>query len=258
MYGLCTGDFNRSFNPSLPKTASTTLHLISDGSTQTGPGQEFGLPLRMANAGRVGAVSLILNFPANLVEVQDVIMNVAGGQLDWAVNGNELRIGWYSLIPLDLDAADVLLTLNLKTTLAFVEDAKIQFTLAADPLNELADDDYNVIQDALLSMGVVDASTTGIQEGSPANELTLSNHPNPFNGSTTIAYTLPIDGNVTLEIRNLLGETVKVPLNETQQQGYHSLKLDAASLPTGIYIATLTVKNENNKFVRTIKLVRNH
>jgi hypothetical protein len=102
---------------------------------------------------------------------------------------------------------------------------------------------------------VVEASTAGIQEQTLAGDLMLSNHPNPFNGSTTITYNLPIDGNVSLEIRNLLGEMVMVLVNELQEKGSHSLKLDGSMLPSGIYFAKLRVKNESNTFVRTIKMV---
>jgi hypothetical protein len=257
MFGLCRGDFNRSFTPGGAKAASNNLDLITEGTVYSGTGQTVELPVHILNASNVGAVSLILNFPADQVEVQDVQMNGTNGDFAWTVNGNELRIGWNSLQPMSLAAAETLLTLKLKTTAAFTGGAKIQFTLAADPLNELADDAYNVIPDAILSISVVDASATGIQEQDIAGELNLSNHPNPFNGSTTITYALPFDGTVTLDIYNYIGSHVRALVNESQLKGVHNVKIDDASLPAGIYMATLTVKNENNQFVRTIRIVNN-
>jgi hypothetical protein len=219
--------------------------------------EEFELPIRMVNANTVGAVSLIFNFPANLVEVQDVIMNSNDGQLDWAVDGNELRIGWNSQTPIDLGAAANLLTLRLKTTNEFTNESSIMFALAGNQLNELANGQYNVIEDAVISLDMVNSVALGITEQKFDNTLTLTNHPNPFNGSTMINYELPFDGKVTLEIYNYLGTRVNALVNESQLKGNHNLRLDASTLPSGIYMATLTVRNDDKVMVRTIKLVYN-
>jgi hypothetical protein len=255
IYGLCTGDFNRSFNPGLSKPASTTLDLIWSGSRQVGSNQEFDLPLHMINPSVVGAVSLILNFPPEVVEVKDVVLNGAGGQLDWAVQGNELRIGWNTLDPLSFGAASTLLTLKLKTTGAFTEGKSIRLSLAPDPLNELADGGYDVISDAVLGIEGIYASAVGIEEPPAVNDLTLSNHPNPFSNFTIIQYTLPVDGKVTLGIRNSLGVTVKTPVNEKQDKGDHALKFETGSLPPGVYTCTLLLRSNSDELIRTIKLV---
>ena len=256
MYGLCTGDFNRSYNPQLSKSISTTLSLVNSGNIQVGNEQEFDLPIRTVNANRVGAVSLILNFPANVVDIQDVVMNSAYGQLNWAVNGNELRIGWYSEAALNLNASDILLTLKLKTK-STSNAGLIKFSLAANPLNELADEQNEVIDNAVLSIADVNGSATGIEEQNQTNTLSLSNQPNPFNGTTMINYSLPFDGKLKLEMYNYMGSLVKVLTNEDQLKGIHSLKFEDSSLASGIYMVTLSLKTENNEMFKTIKLVNN-
>ncbi|MCX6251582.1 MAG: T9SS type A sorting domain-containing protein [Bacteroidetes bacterium] len=258
MYGLATGDFNRSFDPTAKKSASATLQLVYGGTKQVGSNQEFDLPIRIVNGSEVGAVSLILNFPANMVEVKDVVMNSAGGMLDWAVKGNELRIGWNSSVPLNLSSASELLTLRLKTATSFTKGASIRFALASNPLNEMADDHYEVISNAILSVDVIDAAGVGIEEQPAENGLTLSNHPNPFNSYTMINYSLPFEGKVTLEICNLLGKTVKILVNELQTKGDHSLKFDAGSLSPGVYTATIRLGHNSDELIRTIKLVNNN
>ncbi len=85
MYGLCTGDFNRSFNPLSKKSESKTLSLIYGRSMHVKSNEEFDLPVRLVNASSVGALSLILEFPADLVEVKNVLMHSVNGELDWAV-----------------------------------------------------------------------------------------------------------------------------------------------------------------------------
>ena len=254
MYGLCTGDFNRSFNPSLGKTRSTTLDLVYANNNQMSKNEEFELPVRMVNPNSVGAISLIFNFPSDLVEVQDVVVNGAEGQLDWAVDGNELLIGWNSQTPLDLGVGAKLLTLRLKTTNAFTNESSIMFALAGNPLNELADGQFEVINDAKISIDVIN-STLGITEQASSKAITLSNYPNPFNNNTTINYTLPFDGKVTLEIRDIFGKTVNFLVSEMQTNGDYSVKVDASNFTPGVYMATLKLSGKTEDLVRTIKII---
>ena len=257
-YGLCVGDFNRSFNPGGTKASSSTMDLVYAGNRQISNNQEFDLPVNMVSASEVGAVSLILNFPADMVEVQDVTMEGAGGQLDWAVKGNELRIGWNSPVPAYLSAGSELVTLKLKTTEAFTTGNSIRLTLAANPLNELADGMYDVIGNAVLGVDVIEASTTGTPELDPASyALSLSSYPNPFKNFTTITYTLPFDGQVTLEVYNFLGMKVEKLVSEEQTAGNHVVRFNTAGMESGVYTATLVLKSNENQLFRTIKLVYN-
>jgi hypothetical protein len=256
MYALCTGDFNRSFNPTMLKSASSTLELLHQSNRIAGINQVIDLPVHLLNTSQVGAISLILNFPADLVEIQDVIMNQAGGQLDWTVKGQEIRIGWNSSNPLYLTAGAELFTLRLKTTDNFIVGNSIRITLASDPLNELADNQYNVIGDAQLGVAVIDAAAVGIDENKVSDNLYLGNYPNPFGNSTNIIYTLPEDGMVNLSIYCILGNKVATLVNESQHAGNYEISHGLADLPAGIYLATLKVKSVGYEMVRTIRLLK--
>ena len=253
MYGLCTGDFNQSYSPS--KTTSDNLSLVSNNEQLIAAGQTIDLPVRIVNASVVGAASIILNFDASLVDVQDVVMNANNSTAQWAVNGNELRIGWFSNVPFNLNAMDNLLTLKLKTKAAFVNGNEINFTLAANPANELANGTFGVISNAVLSVDKLKSTLANNQN--IADGLKLSNYPNPFNGNTMINYTLPVDGQVSLTVYNYLGACVSTLVNENQIAGDHSLTLDAANFAAGIYTARIIVKSNAGEIVRTIKIVNN-
>ncbi len=73
------------------------------------------------------------------------------------------------------------------------------------------------------------------------DDFTLSqNYPNPFNPSTKIQYALPVSGNVTLKVFNILGQEVMTLINnQTQTSGLHEVTFNASSLPSGIYFYRL-------------------
>lgn len=72
------------------------------------------------------------------------------------------------------------------------------------------------------------------------NDYSLSqNYPNPFNPSTTINYSLKKEGNAKLTVFDALGKTVAVIVDEYKPAGSYSVKFDAGSLPSGIYIYRL-------------------
>jgi hypothetical protein len=67
----------------------------------------------------------------------------------------------------------------------------------------------------------------------------LQNYPNPFNATTTLSYTLPQSGPVTISVYNLLGQRVETIFEGEQQAGRHSIIWDAGHLPSGVYFARL-------------------
>lgn len=68
----------------------------------------------------------------------------------------------------------------------------------------------------------------------------LQNYPNPFNPITTIRYALPEAGLVKLSIFNLLGQEVKVLVDEIQEPGYKTISFDANNIPSGVYTYRIT------------------
>ncbi|MCU7491788.1 MAG: T9SS type A sorting domain-containing protein [Ignavibacteria bacterium] len=61
------------------------------------------------------------------------------------------------------------------------------------------------------------------------------NYPNPFNPSTTIRYSIPQAGRVTLKVFNVLGKEISTLVNEEKNQGSYEVKFDASQLASGIY-----------------------
>ena len=254
-YGMVTGDFNQSFVPGGAKSSNDYLTLDHGQTVTPDANGTVELPVYAVSSLEVGAVSLILDFPSDKLEIEGITMNSnTSTPLKYNVIGDELRIGWNSMTPVNLQAGDKLLTLTVKLTGALSKDETLRFDLASNPLNELDDADAMPVNNAVLSMNIV-GSTLGVSTLGN-KDLLLANYPNPFDVTTTIAYTLPKAGEVTLEIRDMMGTVVQTMVNnEVQAAGDYKLKLDNVSLPSGIYMATLKLNSNGQVMSRIIKLV---
>jgi hypothetical protein len=82
-------------------------------------------------------------------------------------------------------------------------------------------------------------------EGTIPTEYQLSqNYPNPFNPSTRINFSLPFESSVKLSVFNILGQEVKVLVdNQIKSIGSYNLIFDAKDLPSGIYFYRLTASS---------------
>jgi hypothetical protein len=77
----------------------------------------------------------------------------------------------------------------------------------------------------------------------PGSLLLLEAAPNPFNSSTSLAFTLERPTHVRLEVFNLSGRSVRVLGDGNLGPGEHEVPLDAQGLPTGVYLARLTTRD---------------
>ena len=77
------------------------------------------------------------------------------------------------------------------------------------------------------------------------------NYPNPFNPSTTIEYSLPKSGFITLIIYNNLGQEVTTLMSRYLSAGNYKTQWNASGYPSGIYFYQLRTEN----FVQTRKLI---
>jgi hypothetical protein len=94
---------------------------------------------------------------------------------------------------------------------------------------------------------LLDELQNGIEGGLipiPDKAIISSNYPNPFNPSTTIAYSIPKDGFVRIGIYNIKGQKVKDLCNSDMLRGHHKVLWDGKdanhrNVSSGIYFVKL-------------------
>jgi len=69
------------------------------------------------------------------------------------------------------------------------------------------------------------------------------NYPNPFNPVTNITYSVPLKGNVSIKVYDVLGNEVANLFNGIQESGTHTVSFNANSLASGMYLYTITAGN---------------
>jgi hypothetical protein len=82
--------------------------------------------------------------------------------------------------------------------------------------------------------------------------MTLTCYPNPFSNLTTIKYTIPVIGDIRVEIFDVSGRSVKILVNERKQAGTYQLDW-ITDLPPGFYECRLSAGN----LTKHISLVKN-
>jgi len=98
-----------------------------------------------------------------------------------------------------------------------------------------------------------------VREARATPVLALVNHPNPFNPSTEIRYTLPTDGEVLVAVYDMKGTLVQEVLKGRQGAGEHRVRWEGRNtageeVASGSYI--LRVQGAGHHESRTITLLR--
>jgi hypothetical protein len=101
-------------------------------------------------------------------------------------------------------------------------------------------------------LGVV---TTGITEViNPKNGLGVQLYPNPVNAVGTLKYILPATGKVTIQLSNIMGQSLQTIYSGTKPKGEYLLPMHSQlqSLPAGTYFIVLS-QNGQKHFTQFIK-----
>jgi hypothetical protein len=93
----------------------------------------------------------------------------------------------------------------------------------------------------------------------PSEFMLAQNYPNPFNPTTTIQFDLASKSKVTLEVYNVLGQSIRTLVNGILGAGNHTVIWNATDnngdrVSSGVYFYRLNT--ETNKAVRKMLLIK--
>lgn len=120
--------------------------------------------------------------------------------------------------------------------------------------NRTSDEFSNTV--IIFSPGTLRKDSGGINsEDDKSYEYKLEqNHPNPFNPTTLISFSLKDETNVTLNIFDILGNKVKTLIDKRLAAGDHQVEFDGSQLKSGIYF--YEIRTEKFRDIRKLVLVK--
>ncbi len=235
----CYGDVDGSYIPGAKTEAG--IEMICEGELITG---EFlsSIPVRSQQDVSAAAVSLVINL-SNGAVVRDIRMNTLSGNMSWNQNGTELRLAWFDAVSMNLQSGDVLFVMDVET------ESVRNFSMEALSGTEIAGTDAVALNGLQFSYPKIKTLQRSFALG--------SNYPNPFNGITTIPYSLPAAGNVTISVFDAMGQLVATPLDCTLKAGDYLLEYNGSGLSQGIYQYTLRLDNGTDVLTTSRKMILN-
>ena len=103
------------------------------------------------------------------------------------------------------------------------------------------------------------SAPVGVEIGVEESDLKMICYSNAHPTNPILEYTLPVDGRITLTVRSITGQVVKViESNRFKSKGVYKLSLEEYGMGAGLYLLTLQLKNREIEMLRTIKLVKGY
>jgi Secretion system C-terminal sorting domain len=225
-----TSDFTALVNPN-PITAANTSYQVPAGllspftvyywrvraMNQNGPG-EFSAPWSFRTAGTPEQeISSLEDVVDNYLQNHMNQANILNHKLDLALHQYNMNHMFQARIHMELFKLRVFI-LEFAQFISNENGGKLIYN--ADKIIALLFGDN--------SAGNIDLSP---------NEYTLKqNYPNPFNPTTTIEYTVPKNGFVSLKVYDITGKEIASLINSYQNAGSYLVTWDASNYGSGVYL----------------------
>jgi hypothetical protein len=190
----------------------------------------FDIPVKVSEPLSINSLSLGFKIKNN-VEILDVKVNDENGQSLYNVIDDKLIVSWFTLMSLDLNTNDVLLTITVKS-----KDKNF---------------DMNIIQDIsqLTDLNLVDINTKLYIPEVTTNNILI--YPNPTREYVNIEYN-GNGQNITIDLYNILGSKMTNILTSNNVQGQYTIKYDMSNYEKGVYF--YVINNGNKTDIRKIIL----
>jgi hypothetical protein len=237
LFGLAYGDVNGSYNPSQVRVAPQ-MFVVKQGVVMLGR-EEQRIPIRMNESKEVGAISMELSVPEG-IQVHRVTTRLEGGSFNYMLDGQTLRISWYSLNEQAVAIDQTIFELHAS---ALSDGAKGDWVISG--LSEMA----NGWAEPYISSGVRIPSVQGLSTLFDARLF-----PNPTTDISQLGIQVPESGLITIRVVDALGKTVMLQEGIKVEAGVMNIQLDAAAWGAGRYQATVLYEAAEGIQMKQLKL----
>ncbi|MCD4697300.1 MAG: T9SS type A sorting domain-containing protein, partial [Bacteroidales bacterium] len=245
---MCYGDVNGSY---LPASSKSLLAVQSEGVLDVLEDKVFQLPVQLMGDHEIGAMSVFLSYPDNILEVTDLKSEIPG--FIYQIEDGWINVAWSDLQPINIAFGGTLFTLDC-TADKEVNNYGDLFMVSSE--TQFANMDCKVLDNVILNINKLNVKfkdgVTGL-----GDMYALSCFPNPVKHLMNIVYTLPENGQVEITIINSLGDIVTRLVDNPQEAGNYNLNFDPGQygLATGVYYCRMLVQGENSSFNEVVRIV---
>ena len=247
LYGDVSGNWaGKVVIAGIPKQISV-LPKITAKEFIVKPGEEFTLPLELADLGETYSAEFSLGYNADWLEAKTVTPSelTSGFMLEQKISDSQIKIALAGANPVTGSGTFVGITFKVSDKAKIGDRAEIK-------LQNLRLNESDLMEPNLAYVVSVSAQVP--------KEFSLSqNHPNPFNPATTIQYSLPVRSQVVLDVYNLLGQKVTTLVDEVKEAGIHQVIWNGKdnkgnTVTSGVYF--YRIKADNFSEVKKMVLMK--
>jgi hypothetical protein len=233
--------------------------ITSVGAVST-QGSTIRAAVTVTNFTNIGSCNLKLIYNPAIIDATAVTASsLPGGNLssNLTVPG-EISLGWFTSPAVTLPDNSPVFYLDFtrvaagSSLLAWVDDG---FSC------HYSDGNYNNLNDIpqgsyYINGMIITLPGNGIEPYTACkNPLQLTSYPNPFTNHATFTFNTPERGRVTLDILNMLGESVASVANVEFNAGQHSLNFSPDQFKPGIYVAVLKLETNDKLLISTLNVL---
>ena len=245
LYALCTGDVNGSNNPDPGAKSGQGVEISNENTISANANKQIYLPITVDQDCDMGAFSMVLDFPEELAEIEEV--NFVGGQPYFAVSEGRLRVVWSEVNGLKIKKHEPFAFIKLRTTSLFTANNEVQF-INASPLTELADKSGNTVN----GVKIMIPSLTYYSD-SPGSEIQV--YPNPAVNRAFLFFNATEPGTATIRIFDVVGRCVGTIGPVSAIPGLNKIDLEVSHLKKSMYKLTFEFNGENEQIRETKSII---
>jgi hypothetical protein len=245
LYGLCTGDANGSYTPETGAKSVESVEISSENSMSANANQQIFLPIELDQDCDLGAISLVLDFPSELLEIEEVTFTP--GQPYFSVIEGILKIVWSETNGLKIKKNEPFAFIKLKTSSSFDENKIVRFVNASS-LTEIAEKTGEIIKG--VKIGIPTLSFLDERQKSDINI-----YPNPAKGIAYLYFNSIESGSAIIQIYDVFGRCVETIGPISAIEGLNKVDLNFSNLKNNLYTLSFKLHSENQNVTEVKSIV---